>query len=47
MVVQPEEVKKVDETHATPTGQPTVGSDSSLAEKWEENDYVVNVIYEK
>jgi hypothetical protein len=38
---------KVAEPQAAATGHPTVSAGHSIPEKWEENDYVVNVIYEK
>jgi hypothetical protein len=47
MIAQAKEVKKVVEPQAAATGHPTVSADHSAPEKWEENDYVVNVIYEK
>jgi hypothetical protein len=47
MIVQAKEVKKVVEPPAAATGPPPVSADHSVPEKWEDNDYVVNVIYEK
>jgi hypothetical protein len=47
MIAQAKEVKKVVEPQAAATGHPTVSTGPSVPEKWEENDYVVNVIYEK
>jgi hypothetical protein len=47
VVAQPKEIKPAAESHAAATGHPTVGAGSAATEKWEENDYIVNVIYEK
>jgi hypothetical protein len=48
MVAPPsKEVKEPVQPHVAATGQPAVGPASSATEKWEENDYIVNVIYEK
>lgn len=47
MIAQAKEVKKVVEPQAAATGHSTGSADPSVPEKWEENDYVVNVIYEK
>jgi hypothetical protein len=47
VAAQPQEAKEAVEPQATATGHPIVGPDLSAPEKWEENDYIVNVIYEK
>jgi hypothetical protein len=41
------QAKKVVEPQAAATGHSTASADPSAPEKWEDNDYVVNVIYEK
>jgi hypothetical protein len=45
-IAQAKEAKVV-EPQAAATGPPTVSAGHSIPEKWEENDYVVNVIYER
>jgi hypothetical protein len=47
MIAQAKEVKKVVVPQAAATGHSTVSADPPIPEKWEDNDYVVNVIYEK
>jgi hypothetical protein len=47
VVGETKEVKKVADTQVAAGGLPTAGVGSTTPEKWEDNDYVVNVIYEK
>lgn len=47
MIALAKQAKKVVEHLAAATGHFTGSAGSSVPEKWEENDYIVNVIYEK
>ena len=47
VIAQPKDVNTAVNRPDTATKHPTAGPDSSAPDKWEDNDYIVNVIYEK